>query len=100
MRARDGAASRDRRRTRPARPQLVTESLLISVAGGVLGLAVGYAGMTLFRQIEIPTDLPIPLTFQMDRRALVFSLAVAVASAVHLRPRAGDSGDAHGPDPP
>src|SRR5438045_7550303 len=59
--------------------QLVTESLLIAVAGGVLGLGVGYAGITLFRQIELPTDLPVALTFQMDQRALLFSLAVAVA---------------------
>jgi predicted permease len=62
--------------------QLVTESLLIAVAGGALGLGIGYAGMTLFRQIELPTDLPVMLSFQMDRRALVFSLVVAVASAV------------------
>src|SRR4029079_14721023 len=47
-----------------------------------LGLVVGYAGMTLFRQIELPTDLPIMLTFRMDRRALLFSLAVAMSSAV------------------
>jgi len=62
--------------------QLVTESLLIALAGGVLGLGVGYAGMTLFRQIELPTDLPILISFQMDRRALLFSLVVAIASAV------------------
>ena len=62
--------------------QLVTESLLIAVVGGVLGLGVGYGGTILFRQIELPTDLPIALTFQMDRRALLFSLAVAIASAV------------------
>jgi predicted permease len=62
--------------------QLVTESLLIALAGGVLGLAVGYAGMTLFRQIEIPTDLPIALTFQLDRRALLFSMIVAIGSGV------------------
>jgi predicted permease len=62
--------------------QLVTESLLIAIAGGVLGLGVGYAGMTLFRQIELPTDLPIMISFQMDRRALLFSLAVSVTSAV------------------
>ena len=62
--------------------QLVTESLLIALAGGVLGLAVGYAGMTLFRQIEIPTDLPIALAFELDQRALVFSLIVAMGSAV------------------
>ena len=78
--------------------QLVTESLLIAIAGGVLGLGVGYAGMTLFRQIELPTDLPIALSFQMDRRALLFSLAVAVGKRSDLRPRAGDPGDAHRSD--
>lgn len=62
--------------------QLVTESLLIAFLGGALGLAIGYAGMMLFRQIQLPTDLPITLTFQMDRRALVFSLIVSAASAV------------------
>src|SRR5262249_38161519 len=62
--------------------QLITESLLLALAGGLLGLGVGYAGMSLFRQIELPTDLPVALTFQMDRRALVFSVAVAAASAV------------------
>ena len=62
--------------------QLVTESLLLAVAGGVAGLGVGYAGMMLFGQIQLPTDLPINLSFRMDRRALVFSFAVAVASAL------------------
>ncbi len=62
--------------------QLVTESLLLAIAGGVAGLGVGYAGMTLFRQVEIPTDLPIAIAFRMDSRALVFSLVVAMASAV------------------
>ena len=44
--------------------QLITESLLIAIAGGVLGLGVGYAGMMLFRQIRDPdgsadpADLP------------------------------------------
>jgi predicted permease len=62
--------------------QLITESLLMAIVGGVLGLGVGYAGMTLFRQIELPTDLPVMLSFQMDRRALAFSLIVAAVSAV------------------
>jgi putative ABC transport system permease protein len=62
--------------------QLVTESLLLAIAGGIAGLGIGYLGMTMFRQIELPTDLPIALTFQLDRRALAFSVIVAVASAV------------------
>ena len=62
--------------------QLVTESLLTALAGGAVGLGLGYAGMTLFRQIELPTDLPILLAFRMDHRALAFSLAVSLASAI------------------
>lgn len=62
--------------------QLITESLLIAIAGGVAGLGVGYAGMTLFRQIQVPTDLPVAIAFRMDARALLFSLAVAVVSAI------------------
>ena len=62
--------------------QLVTESLLLAIGGGLLGLGVGYAGMALFSQIQPPTDLPVILSFRMDRRALGFSLLVAVASAL------------------
>jgi len=62
--------------------QLLVESLLVALAGGVLGLAVGYGGIRLFQRVQIPTDLPIALTFQLDRRALVFSLGVAAVSAI------------------
>ena len=62
--------------------QLITESLLIAVIGGALGIGVGYAGVILFRQVQIPTDLPIVVAFALDRRALLVSLAVAVLSAV------------------
>jgi putative ABC transport system permease protein len=62
--------------------QLVTESVLIAFVGGVCGLGVGYAGVTLFRQFRIPTDLPIVAAFELDRRALLVSLVVALVSAV------------------
>jgi putative ABC transport system permease protein len=62
--------------------QLMTESLLVALAGGVLGLGVGYGAIKLFQQIQIPTDLPVALAFQLDRRALLFSLVVAVLSAI------------------
>jgi predicted permease len=62
--------------------QLITESLLLAIVAGVFGLAVGYAGVMLFRQIELPTDLPIAITIRMDERALVFSLVVAVISTL------------------
>jgi putative ABC transport system permease protein len=59
---------------------LITESLLIALAGGVLGVGVGYGGVRLFQQIRIPTDLPVTLSIQLDQRVLLFSLAVAVFS--------------------
>jgi predicted permease len=62
--------------------QLLTESLLIAIAGAGLGLGIGYAGVMVFRQIQLPTDLPVALTFQMDRRTLAFSMVVAVVSAI------------------
>ena len=61
--------------------QLMTESALIAAIGGLLGVFVAFAGVRLFRLIELPTDLPVALTFQLDRRALLFSLVVAVVSA-------------------
>jgi predicted permease len=62
--------------------QLITESLLLTLAGAAAGVGVGYAGVMLFSQIKLPTDLPIALTFQMDRRALFFSLGVALLSVL------------------
>ena len=35
-----------------------------------------------FRQFRIPTDLPIAFRFELDRRVLVFSLAVGLVSAI------------------
>ena len=75
--------------------QLITESLLIALAGGVAGLGVGYAGMLLFRQVQLPTDLPIALTFQMDRRALALQPRGGRRERAAVRPFARDSGDAH-----
>jgi putative ABC transport system permease protein len=62
--------------------QLVTESLAIALAGGVAGLGVAYVGVALLRQIQFPTEVVSLPVLQIDRRALVFSLIVAMASAL------------------
>ncbi len=62
--------------------QLVIENLLVAGSGGALGLLVGYAGVALFSQFRFPTDLPIAPSFELNRRALVFSLLVSLVSAV------------------
>jgi len=61
--------------------QLITESVTLALAGGVCGLAVGYAGIMLLSQIEYPNDMIRLPVIQIDRRALLFSLAVAMGSA-------------------
>ncbi len=68
-------------RTRLIR-QLITESLLLAVAGGMVGIGVGYAGVLLFRQITYPSDLPLMITFDMNQRALLFSLSIALLSVL------------------
>ncbi len=62
--------------------QLLTESLLIAVAGGAAGIAVAYAGARFFNRIDIPSDLPIKIDVQLDHRVLFVSLAACVASAI------------------
>jgi putative ABC transport system permease protein len=62
--------------------QLLAESLTIALAGGIGGIAVGYAGIALIGQIEFPTDIFALPAIEMNRRALAFSIALAAASAV------------------
>ena len=62
--------------------QLLTESLLLALAGGVAGLGFGYAGILFLRRLPFPTDLPLKFSIDLDRRVLMFSLAAALISAV------------------
>lgn len=62
--------------------QLITESVLIAGLGGVAGLGVAYAGVRLFRQFKVPTELPIAVSFRLDQRVLFISIAVASISAI------------------
>jgi macrolide transport system ATP-binding/permease protein len=62
--------------------QLMIENLLIAAIGGLLGVGVAYAGVRVFRLIQLPTDLPLAITFELGRRSLEFSLVVALVSAV------------------
>jgi ABC-type lipoprotein release transport system permease subunit len=60
--------------------QLMLENLLLSLAGGVVGLFVATGAIGFFNSLPIPTDIPLDLTFHLDERALLFTLAVAVFS--------------------
>ncbi len=62
--------------------QLLTESLVIALLGGALGLLVAQAGVALFSQIRIPADIPVVIDVRLDPRVLWFTLFAAVLSAI------------------
>ena len=62
--------------------QLIVESLVIAVGGAAAGLVIAYGGILLFRRIELPTEVPLKLYFDLDQRVVVLGMVVAAASAV------------------
>ena len=62
--------------------QLLTESLVLALFGGTLGLGLAYLGIRFLKGLPIPTDLPVVIGVQLDQRVLLASLLAAVASAL------------------
>ena len=62
--------------------QLLTESLVIAILGGALGLLVAQAGGEMFSRFHIPSEIPIVLDIRLDSQVLVFVMLVSVASAI------------------
>jgi len=62
--------------------QLLTESLLIAICGGALGLVIAQASANTLSRVRLPSDIPVVLDFGIDSQVLVFVLLVSMASAV------------------
>lgn len=62
--------------------QLLLESFLIALLGGCAGVAVAYGGVKFLDRIQIPTDLPLVFSIQLDHRVLLFTVIVSVASTI------------------
>ncbi len=62
--------------------QLMTESLLVAMAGAVVGLLVAYGGILLLDLQSVPSDPPNVLGVQLDWRVVEFSLLAALASCM------------------
>jgi putative ABC transport system permease protein len=62
--------------------QFLTESVLLSLAGGVLGVGVGYATMAALKAALPPYSLPPEVNVTMDGRVLLFALAISVLTGI------------------
>jgi len=62
--------------------QLLTESLLLSLMGGALGLAIAYWGTVAIRASAPPVAFPVNLDFLPDRNALRWMLIVSSATGM------------------
>ena len=62
--------------------QFLTESVILSLVGGALGVAVGYLMMRGLEQLLPPLYLPREAIVTLDWRALVFSAALAITTGV------------------
>jgi putative ABC transport system permease protein len=62
--------------------QFLTENVLLSLAGGALGLALGFAMVAGLRAITPPFSLPSEASIQIDMRVLLFTLAISIMTGV------------------
>jgi putative ABC transport system permease protein len=62
--------------------QLLIESIILALFGATLGLGLAYFGIEFLKNIRVPSDLPIVIGVQLDQRVLLFSLLVAIGSAI------------------
>jgi predicted permease len=62
--------------------QLVTESVVLAVLGGVFGTFFGFAGSRLLASIRLPGELPVHFDFALDWRVFTFALLAALVTGV------------------
>ena len=62
--------------------QLLLESLMLAMLGGLLGVAFAYGGIRFLQRIQVPTDLPVVISVQLDHRVIGFTLLAALVSAL------------------
>ena len=69
------------RRSRLVR-QMLTESLLLALLGGVAGAAVGAWTSRMLAAIPLPGDIPLRMDFTMDWRVFAYSAAAALIAGL------------------
>jgi len=62
--------------------QLLTETLLIAVGGGLAGVGLAYGIIGLFQRRSIISDIGVRIDFNADGRVIAVAVAVSAASAL------------------
>jgi predicted permease len=68
-------------RTRLIR-QLLTESILLALCGGIAGILLGLAGSHFLSSIHVGTTLPVLLDFHLDWRVFGYAFAAAMLTGL------------------
>lgn len=62
--------------------QLVTESVVLALLGGVVGTLFGIGASRLLAAVRLPGDLPVHFDFALDWRVFTFAFLVALVTGV------------------
>ena len=62
--------------------QLLTETVILSVLGGLLGIAMATQALAALTSADLPLPLPITLDLTLDRTVLGFSLLVSLVAGL------------------
>ena len=62
--------------------QLLTESVVLALLGGVAGMLLGFWGSSALSSINIQTDLPINFDFGFDWRVFAYATAAALLTGI------------------
>jgi predicted permease len=62
--------------------QLLTESILLALFGGVAGVLLGYWGSSALGSVNVQTDLPVHFDFGFDWRVFGFATAAALLTGI------------------
>jgi macrolide transport system ATP-binding/permease protein len=62
--------------------QLLTESIMLSLIGGLVGLLLAFWGTTILQTFKPPISTPLTFDFSIDMRVLLFTLLVSVITGI------------------
>jgi predicted permease len=62
--------------------QLLTESVLLSFAGGLAGIALAYGITHVLSSLPLPSQIPLEFNCQPDLHVLAITLAIALAAGI------------------